>query len=232
MRSVRKQRKKRKKLFNLKSIDGRIKFKLLTSKPGILSDIFKNYTEDIESLTKKFFERLNGVLHKCFKKIRVTDKENIALTKLLDKRRVLRTKADNKSKPELCKIDEKLAELCAEDNFRKIKDEVRGLESEKGGLNAGRLWKLKKRLSPRVQDPPTAMMNEAGSLVTSAAGIKKLAMDHYKKVLENRPMKEDLMFSYLLGSRERMQRFLLEFYFSLGVTRIHTVPGSIRVKSK
>ena len=87
----------------------------------------------------------------------------------------------------MCKTDEKLADLSAEDNFNKKKEEVRGLESEKGGLNAGRLWKLKKRLSPQGQDPPTAMMDETGNLVTSAEGIKNLASEHYKKVLETGP---------------------------------------------
>ena len=51
------------KLFNLKSVDGQKQFKILTSKPGILSDIFKDTTSDIESLTKKFLKRLNGCLH-------------------------------------------------------------------------------------------------------------------------------------------------------------------------
>ena len=92
-----KTKKESKKLFNLKSIDGQKKFKLLTSKPGILSDIFKDDTEDIESLSKKFFKRLNGILHQCFKKIRVTDHENKEITKLFGKRRLLRTKSDNKS---------------------------------------------------------------------------------------------------------------------------------------
>ena len=51
---------------------------------------------------------------------------------------------------------------------------------------------MKKRLSPRGQDPPTAMMDAAGNLVTSDTGIKKLASEHYKTVLENRPIKEEL----------------------------------------
>ena len=89
-------------------------------------------------------------------------------------------------------VEDKLSEKCADQNYKKIKDEVRGLECEKGGLNAGKLWKLKKRLCPRGQDPPTAMADEYGNLVTAAAGIKKLASDHYRKVLENKPMKEGL----------------------------------------
>ena len=86
---------------------------------------------------------------------------------MFKKRRSLRTKDDTESKKELRKTDEKLAELCAEDNFHKIKEEIKGLESEKGGLNAGRLWKFKKRLSPRAEDPPTAMMNKSGNRVTT-----------------------------------------------------------------
>ena len=64
------------KLFNLKGVDGLKKFKVLTSKPGILSDIFKDDNSDIESLTKKFLKRLNGCLHQCFNKIRVSHLEN------------------------------------------------------------------------------------------------------------------------------------------------------------
>ena len=180
------------KLFNLKNVQGQNKFKILTSKPGILSDIIKNGNGDINSVTKKFIKRLNGCLHECFQKIRVTNLENKEITKLFKKRRSLRTKLDKESKKELRKTDEKLAELCAEEIFHKINDEIKGLESEKGGLNAGRLWKLKKRLSPRAEDPPTAMMDNEGNLVTTESGIKKLASEHYKKVLENRPMKEEL----------------------------------------
>lgn len=112
------------------------------------------------------------------------------------------------SKQELAKVDDKLAEMCAEENFKKIKDEVKGLESEKGGLNAGKLWKLKKRLSPRGQDPPTAMSDEKGNLVTSAAGIKKLASDHYKKVLDNKPIKEDL--KHIQAEKEELSALRLE----------------------
>ena len=36
------------------------------------------------------------------------------------------------------------------------------------------------------------MMNNEGNLVTTEAGIKKLASEHYQKVLANRPMKDKL----------------------------------------
>ena len=154
--------------------------------------MFKDDTKDLEGLTKRFLKRLNGCLHKCFKKIRVTNPENKEVNKLFEKRRILRTKLDDKSKKELLNVNQKLSEKCAEENYKKIMEEVKGLECEKGGLNAGKLWKLKKKLCPRGPDPPTAMEDESGNLVTSEAGIKKLASDHYRKVLDNRPMKEEL----------------------------------------
>ena len=144
-------RKDKIKLFNLKSVEGQEKFKILTSKPGILSDIFKNGNGDINSLTKKFIKRLNGCLHECFQKIRLSNHENKEVNKLFEQRRSLRTKTDNASKKELMKTEEKLAELCAKENFNKIMDEVKGLESEKGGINAGRLWKIKKETEPKSQ---------------------------------------------------------------------------------
>ena len=59
-------------------------------------------------------------------------------------------------------------------------------------MNAGKLWQLKKKLNPRGRDPPTAMLDHKGNLVTSTAGIANLATEHFKKVLENRAIKKDL----------------------------------------
>ena len=178
-------------LFNLKNIAGQTKFTELTSKPGIMSNIFKGENVDIERATKKFIKKLNGCMHQCFQKVRVKKKENKELDKLFNKRRVLRTKTDEDSKNELIKVDKELADKCARDNYIKIKDEIKGMDCEEGGMNVGKLWQLKKKLSPRGHDPPTAMMDSKGNLVTSTAGIEKLATEHFQKVLENRKMKDE-----------------------------------------
>ena len=52
------------------------------------------------------------------------------------------------------------------------------MDCDEGGMNAGKLWKLKKKLSPRQQDPPTAMLDQKGNLVTSKEGIQKIAREH------------------------------------------------------
>ena len=52
--------------------------------------------------------------------------------------------------------------------------------------------KSKKKLSPKPQNTPTAMLDKTGNLVTSSSGLEILAIDHYKKVLENREINDDL----------------------------------------
>ena len=146
-------------IFNLKNIIGQKKFKEMTSKTGVLSDIFKDETKDLESMTNKFMKKLNRILHQCFTKTRVKDTENREITKLFDKRRSLRRRTDNNSKQELIKVEEELAKKCSKENYLKIKEELKCIESEEGGIYSGKLWKLKKKLSPRGRDPPTAQLS-------------------------------------------------------------------------
>ena len=74
----------------------------------------------------------------------------------------------------------------------KIKEELKDIECKDGGMNSGKLWKLKKKLNPIGRDHPTAMLDHKGNLVTSTADIANLAKEHFKKVLDNREIKRDL----------------------------------------
>ena len=60
------------------------------------------------------------------------------------------------------------------------------------GFNSGHLWRLKNKLRKKINNVPTAMEDKEGNLVTTSEGLKKLTMDHFKKVLENRPIKPEL----------------------------------------
>ena len=79
-----------------------------------------------------------------------------------------------------------------EDMYKIVKEEVERVDCDSGGFNAGGLWKLKSKLRPKFNDYPTAMMDNEGNIVTSEEAIKKVTVDHFKKVLENRPMKDGL----------------------------------------
>ena len=160
-------------LFNLKNVECQNEFRKLTSNSNFLSSIFDD-NRDINAVTKKFIKRLNGCLHKWFRKIKLTDKQNLELESLFKKRNDLRAKNDEKSKNELKHVEEELAHKCAKENYEKIKDEIDGIKCEEGGFNSGKLWKLKKKFFPHSRDPPTAMLDDSGNLVTNPDLIKEL----------------------------------------------------------
>ena len=73
----------------------------------------------------------------------------------------------------------------------KIKGEVEGMEdSEDEGFNPGKVWRLKKKLSPKISDPPTAMHDFEGKLLTSDKGIKVEVMKNYQNVLMKELLKK------------------------------------------
>ena len=51
---------------------------------------------------------------------------------------------DSKSIEEFEKVEIELAEMCAESNYRKIKEEIDNIDCDEGGVSSGHLWKLKK----------------------------------------------------------------------------------------
>ena len=69
----------------------------------------------------RFMKRLMGIIHMCFKKIRIgTTKENSKTKELFEKRRNLKNKQDEQSKKELKDVENMLSDLCAEENMEKI----------------------------------------------------------------------------------------------------------------
>jgi len=181
----------RKEMFNLKNKEAQIKFKELTSEPGILTSKVKE-NDNVNIATKKLLKRLNGCIHQSFRKIRITENRDDDDTgNLFEKRRSLRNKLDEKSKTELAKVEQELAEKCAEINYKKVQEELKDMEDNENGFNAAKLWKLKKKLSPQTREPPTAMCDKSGNRITSSSELKKHTMNHYKEVLSNRPMKPE-----------------------------------------
>ena len=65
------------------------------------------------------------------------------------------------------------------------------MDNEEGGYNPGHLWKLRQKLSPRPSEPPTAMKNKEGKLLTSEDDIKDEAVKHYKNVFKNSAIDEE-----------------------------------------
>ena len=59
-------------------------------------------------------------------------------------------------------------------------------------MNDKQIWKLKKKLGTRSNDPPSAMLDGKGNLITGAKAIEKLAAEVYKKRLEGNTIVENL----------------------------------------
>ena len=78
-------------------------------------------------MSKRFIKKLNRVLHKCFKKIRIKSTYNCKIDELFTKRNHLRRlkSADDKQKKELDRVEAELAE----DMYEILKDEVEKVKS-------------------------------------------------------------------------------------------------------
>ena len=81
-----------------------------------------------------------------------------------------------------------MANKYSEDMSKKIKDELNGLNCEDGGWNSGFLWKLRTKLNPRPAEPPTAMKNSDGVLLTNHQEIQKEAINYYEQLFKDLPI--------------------------------------------
>ena len=125
----------------------------------------------------------------AFKKIRIKEhKDDNEIIKLFEKRRQLRRKSDVNSKQELSDVETMLAEKCAENNYKTVQEEIKDIEEDEAGFNSAKLWKLKKKLSPETKDAPVMMCDSSGNKLTSSGDLKEHILNHYKKVLSNRPI--------------------------------------------
>ena len=96
----------------------------------------------------------------------------------------------------------------SEENYKIIQAELKGMNCEDGGWNPGFLWKLKKKLSPRPVDPPTAMENSDGILLTEPKEIQNEALLYYKNLFNDVPMDEEHV--ELQTAQEKLCKMRLE----------------------
>ena len=65
-----------------------------------------------------------------------------------------------------------------EEFFERIKEETNDVDFEDGGISAGKLWSLKKKIFPKSRDPPTAMVDpKSGNLLTTEEKIEEAALN-------------------------------------------------------
>ena len=146
--------------------------------------MFDDPNKNMNVKTKQFIKRFGYCLSQCFRKTRIKQtKRNKKLEALYNQRRILRTKTDIASQEALETVDRKLSDMCAKENLEIINKACEGLSCENGGVNAGKLWQLKKKLRGIVNEPPSAMLDEHGNLVTNSRALEELTLNMYKERL-------------------------------------------------
>ena len=172
--------------FNYNDKEAKKNFKLETTNTQELTQIV-DMNKPIDVVTNKLLKRLKGFIHSSFKKVKISKSPDKVLESLYNKRNLLRSKDDSKSRDELEVVEEELANKYSDNMYNKMKNQLKNCtDSDEGGFNTGALWKLKKKLSPRLNEPPTAMQNSKGKLLTNEKDIREEAMNHYKKVFTDK----------------------------------------------
>ena len=178
-------------VFNFKDKLSQDKFHKLTSETNHLTKVFDT-DKKLEVQTKKFIRRLNGFVHESFKKIKIVSKSDTRLEDLYNKRRYLKSKDDKESEEALERVEDELAERYGETMYQKIRKEVKAMSCEEGGFNPGKLWQLKKKLSPKHTASPTAMRDSNGKILTTDEEVKAEAIKHYKNVFKEKLIDKEL----------------------------------------
>ena len=65
-------------------------------------------------------------------------------------------------------------------------------DTEDGGFNTGKLWKLKKKLCPKPTEAPSVMQSSDGRMLTDDEDILEEAVNHYESVFKERVIEPDL----------------------------------------
>ena len=73
-----------------------------------------------------------------------------------------------------------------------MKVELVKLKQVDGQIDSKVLWKLKKKLFPKMCDPPTAINNEHGNLVTADKALKKRLVEGFEERLKGNKMESHL----------------------------------------
>ena len=135
-----------------------------TNNNSDLGSCFDDCREDINEACNKWFSILNGIIKKCFKKIRVKrQKNNPELEKLFEKKQELQTflttheNTDDKyeeSSEKLEQVFDDIATICAQENKEKVEEYLNGNSDGLEGFNQAKIWSLKKKLAPKNSEEP------------------------------------------------------------------------------
>ena len=177
-------------IYYLKNTECQKTFKKLTTNTNMLSTIFDS-DDHINVLANRFLKKIDGCIKMSFKRVRVSKTKKSDVEKLYDIVKDLKGKEDDVNKVKLAKTVEAIAEV-AEIRYKKVVEELKKMNPDKGKIDSHRFWKMKKKLFPESRDPPSAMLDKFNNLLTTQESIKARAIQVYSERLQPNIMKDHL----------------------------------------
>ena len=190
--------KQRIEIYSLKHLESQQVFKEITSKSTMLSKCFTN-GNDLKQQVESREKNLTFAISQSFKRIRITDSIKTSESdKLIEKRKNLKNELKTVSdiqtvqmvQNEICSVEKQLSNLLADENVKKIKDNLSMLTETDGSINVSGVWKIKKKIFPKnMKTLPIAKKDVNGRLVSNPEELKTLYIQTYIHRLRHRPVK-------------------------------------------
>jgi hypothetical protein len=171
-------------IYNYKNKDDFENFQRVTEENADLDNCF-NDEEDLNIAADRWLNIVNGIVQKCFRRIRIKqNKSNKELEDLFKKKEVLEkalTDAEEdeekieKLSEDLNNVLDEISEMCSKKNKDTAKEYLSVINDPLKGFNIAKTWNLKKKLAPKNQsEPPMAKKDANGSLVTDKKQLENL----------------------------------------------------------
>ena len=194
----------RQEIFNLKNKKYQEIFRKETEQNIQLLKCFEN-ENSLEYQAKSWYKTFDSILHRCFKKVRISENKKINQKSLLIKERInLKTKVKStlieeetkvKFNQRIKEIEDKIGEEIAETFQREIVETIKDLGGDGTNIDGSgrkKMWDLLKKKIPKVKSAfPVGKKDFKGNIITNHIGLKKLYLKTYKERLRNRPIKNN-----------------------------------------
>ena len=202
--------KQRYELFKFKDQEGQLTFNELTSS-NTLSKCIQD--TNVKQSSKKWLKTFNNVLHRSFKKVRITNRKqkNENVHNLMRAKSQIGNKINEISELLECSnenvenyslimvslyesidlLDEKIADICAIKNMNLIKEHYENVTDCSGAFNIPKMWGLKKKLNLASRDVPSAKKDKAGNMITTKNGLLALYRNTYIERLSHKKIRPE-----------------------------------------
>ena len=180
-------------VFNFNNLDCQ-KLYLEETSTDKLTECF-DHSQNIERNVQRFNKTFTGIVHKCFKKVRVCGKKPSKMCKQFQHLETLKNlkPKDEKTINAISSIQSEIQNHCAEENAQIIREQVQNLCNLTGNFSTNMMWKVKRKVCRRAADPPMAKKDPQGNLITAPSSLKQLYQDEYVHRLRHREIKPSFL---------------------------------------